>query len=97
PELVEQITRLADEAYDSARGRADWEAVAKKAGLPLVECLGHFDAASSSHTIRSLPGLADWSEEELLALKGVVVSFPAMLSEEAWVLLAVYMNVGRSD
>ncbi|KAJ2774150.1 hypothetical protein IWQ57_000964, partial [Coemansia nantahalensis] len=92
-----RITRLADDAYDAARGQRDWSAVARKAGLPLVECLGHFSAELSKHPVQPRPTLDDWSTKDILAVKALFHELPKALYYDAWNLAGAYINAVPSD
>ncbi|KAJ2763391.1 hypothetical protein IWQ57_005572, partial [Coemansia nantahalensis] len=92
-----RITRLADDAYDAARGQRNWSAVARKAGLPLVECLGHFSAELSKHPAQPRPTLDDWSTEDILAVRELLHGLPKALYYDAWNLAGAYITADPSD
>ncbi|KAJ2784845.1 hypothetical protein H4R18_000879 [Coemansia javaensis] len=95
--LSARVTRRADETHDAARGRSDWEAVAREVDLPLVDCLRLFDPALSSVPVRSLPAAEDWSTADVKAMRDFIASNPEALFRGDWRLVGVYMNVDPAD
>ncbi|KAJ2782765.1 hypothetical protein H4R18_002082 [Coemansia javaensis] len=95
--LSARVTRRADETHDAARGRSDWEAVAREVDLPLVDCLRLFDPALSSVPVRSLPAVAEWPAKEVRAMKAFIAGNPEALFRGDWRLVGVYMNVDPAD
>ncbi|KAJ2782886.1 hypothetical protein H4R18_002035 [Coemansia javaensis] len=94
---VARVTQRADREYDAGRGRIDWEAVATELGLPLIGCLHLFDASLSKVPVRSLPAMADWSKDDVDALRAFVSDNIDVLSGDEWRLAGVYMNARYSD
>ncbi|KAJ2362698.1 hypothetical protein H4S02_011311, partial [Coemansia sp. RSA 2611] len=92
-----RVTQLADRAFDSQRGRCDWDSVVKKLDMPLMECLGRFDASLSSVPVRSLPKFADWLPNDFLLLKKFVQQLPSTLTSDEWRLVSAFMNVKQAD
>ncbi|KAJ2784830.1 hypothetical protein H4R18_000864 [Coemansia javaensis] len=95
--LSARVTRRADETHDAARGRSDWEAVAREVDLPLVDCLRLFDPALSGVPVRSLPAAEIWSTADARAMKAFIASNPEALFRGDWRLVGVYMNVDPAD
>ncbi|KAJ2387395.1 hypothetical protein H4S02_003381 [Coemansia sp. RSA 2611] len=96
-ELSARVTQLADQAFDSQRGRCDWDSVVKKLDMPLMECLGLFDASLSSVPVRSLPKFVDWLPNDFLLLKKFVQQLSSMLTADEWRLVSAFMNVKQAD
>ncbi|KAJ2313568.1 hypothetical protein IWW54_001440 [Coemansia sp. RSA 2705] len=95
--LSARVTQLADQAFDSQRGRCDWDSVVKKLDVPLMECLGRFDASLSSVPVRSLPKFVDWLPDDFLLLKEFVQRFPGTLTADDQRLVSAFMNVKQAD
>ncbi|KAJ2308669.1 hypothetical protein IWW55_000298 [Coemansia sp. RSA 2706] len=96
-ELSARVTQLADRAFDPQRGRCDWASVVKKLDMPLMECLGRFDASLSSVPVRSLPKFVDWLPNDFLLLKEFVQQFPGTLTTDDQQLVSAFMNVKQAD
>ncbi|KAJ2792159.1 hypothetical protein H4R21_006202, partial [Coemansia helicoidea] len=92
-----RITRLADDTYDAAHGRFDWSIVTRSAGLPLVECLGHFSAELSKHPVQLRPTLDDWSTKDILAVRELLHELSKTLYHNAWNLAGAYINADPND
>ncbi|KAJ2306047.1 hypothetical protein IWW54_004873, partial [Coemansia sp. RSA 2705] len=92
-----RVTQLADRAFDSQRGRCDWDSVVKKLDVPLMECLGRFDASLSSVPVRSLPKFVDWLPDDFPLLKKFVQQLPSTLTSDEWRLVSAFMNVKQAD
>ncbi|KAJ2381282.1 hypothetical protein H4S02_006276, partial [Coemansia sp. RSA 2611] len=95
--LSARVTQLADQAFDSQRGRCDWDSVIKKLDMPLMECLGWFDASLSSVPVRSLPKFVDWLPDDFPLLKEFVQQFPGTLTADDQQLVSAFMNVKQAD
>ncbi|KAJ2386418.1 hypothetical protein H4S02_003867 [Coemansia sp. RSA 2611] len=96
-ELSARVTQLADQAFDPQRGRCDWDSVVKKLDMPLMECLGRFDASLSSVPVRSLPKFVDWLPDDFTLLKEFVQQFPGTLTADDQRLVSAFMNVNQAD
>ncbi|KAJ2782861.1 hypothetical protein H4R18_002010 [Coemansia javaensis] len=92
-----RVTECADQAYDTERGRIDWEAVAAELRLPLVGCLHMFDASLSVITVRQLPGPARWSKDDRCAILDFVSDNFGTLAGDVWRLAGVYINASEAD
>ncbi|KAJ1843377.1 hypothetical protein LPJ70_003411, partial [Coemansia sp. RSA 2708] len=95
--LSARVTQLADRAFDPQRGRCDWASVVKKLDMPLMECLGWFDASLSSVPVRSLPKFVDWLPDDFPLLKEFVQQFPGTLTSDDQRLVSAFMNVKQAD
>ncbi|KAJ2313281.1 PHO85 cyclin-1 [Coemansia sp. RSA 2705] len=92
-----RVTQLADQAFDSQRGRCDWDSVVKKLDVPLMECLGRFDASLSSVPVRSLPKFVDWLPDDFPLLKDFLKEFPGTLTSDEWRLVSAFMNAKQAN
>ncbi|KAJ2390921.1 hypothetical protein H4S02_001594, partial [Coemansia sp. RSA 2611] len=92
-----RVTQLADQAFDSQHGRCEWDSVIKKLDMPLMECLGLFDASLSSVPVRSLPKIVDWLPDDFLLLKDFVQRFPDTLTADDQRLVSAFMNVKQAN
>ncbi|KAJ1843490.1 hypothetical protein LPJ70_003363, partial [Coemansia sp. RSA 2708] len=96
-ELSARVTQLADQAFDSQRGRCDWDSVVKKFDMPLMECLGLFNASLSSVPVRSLPKFVDWLPNDFPLLKEFVQQFSGTLTTDDQQLVSAFMNVKQAN
>ncbi|KAJ2755421.1 hypothetical protein GGI19_001663 [Coemansia pectinata] len=88
------VTRAAERHFDGALGQCDWEAVASKLDIPLIECLDLFNASNS--TIKSrlvIESYGGWSNTDVERLKRFIAANYADDSIVDWRLVGAYMNV----
>ncbi|KAJ2867194.1 hypothetical protein GGH94_000997 [Coemansia aciculifera] len=88
------VTRAAERHFDGALGQCDWEAVASKLDIPLIECLDLFNASNS--TIKSrlvIESYGGWSKTDVERLKRFIAANYADDSIVDWRLVGAYMNV----
>ncbi|KAJ2692353.1 hypothetical protein H4218_006360, partial [Coemansia sp. IMI 209128] len=88
------VTRTAEEHFDSALGQCDWEAVSREVGIPLIECLGLYDASTSTIQSRSLIETnGGWSTLDMERLKRFMATNYADDFAVDWKLAGAFMNV----
>ncbi|KAI8321080.1 hypothetical protein GQ54DRAFT_195801 [Martensiomyces pterosporus] len=91
------VTALAMKHFNPATRRCDWEAVSRGAGMPVAECVSHFNTRYSSIEKTSRPTSDDWSEQDLAALRRCTETYFSNLTFSDWLLVGIYMNTDVAD